>query len=132
MSFAKLGRLIAQSIRRNQRDFLLSSIGIVVGISTLLLFTALGAGIKSVVLEEVFVVRQLEVVPKAVDVGGGLFGGKKKSTGLNDETVDKLKDIEGVEAAYPKMKLTFPSSIRGGKELLGQDMVAELNHTPIG
>jgi len=126
VSFAKLGRLILQSIRRNRRDFVLSSIGIVVGISTLLLFTALGAGIKSVVLEEVFVVRQLEVVPKSVDVGGGLFGSGDESAGLTETTADRLRALEGVEAAYPKMKLTFPSSIRGGKELLGEDLVAEL------
>ncbi|MFB6375083.1 MAG: ABC transporter permease, partial [Bradymonadaceae bacterium] len=126
MSFAKLGRLITQSLRRNKRDFLLSSIGIVVGISTLLLFTALGAGIKSVVLEEVFVVRQIEVVPKAVDVGGGLFGSGDDESKLTDATVEKLRGLEGVKAAYPKMKLTFPSSLKGGKELLGRDLVAEL------
>ncbi len=125
MAFRKLLRLIAQSIRRNKRDLALSSIGIVVGISTLLLFTALGAGINSVVLEEIFVVRQLEVVPKSVDVGGGLFGGDDGG-GLTDETVDEIRRIPGVEEAFPKMKLTFPSSVRGGEELFGQDLVAEL------
>lgn len=127
MTLRKLGRLIAQSLRRNLRDLALSSIGIVVGIGTLLLFTALGAGIKSVVLEDVFVVRQLEVVPKRVDVGtmGQLLGGGEEA-GLGDQTVDKLRKIQGVEAAYPKMKLTFPSSVRGGKNLVGRDLVAEM------
>ena len=127
MSLHKLGKLILQSIRRNRRDMALSSVGIIVGISTLLLFTALGAGIKSVVLEEIFVVRQLEVVPKSYGVGGlgsGLFGDEKE--GLSRETVEKLGALPGVEAAYPKMKLTFPASVKGGKELLGQDLVAEL------
>jgi ABC-type antimicrobial peptide transport system permease subunit len=124
----KLGRLILQSLRRNTRDIGLSSIGIVVGISTLLFFTALGSGIKSVVLEEIFVVKQLEVVPKSYDVGlaESLLGGDDKQKGLTDETVAKLKDLPNVEAAYPKMKLSFPSSVRGGKELLGQDLMAEL------
>jgi ABC-type lipoprotein release transport system permease subunit len=125
VAFRKLLRLIAQSIRRNKRDLTLSGVGIVVGISTLLLFTALGAGIQSVVLEEIFVVRQLEVVPKSVDVGGGLFGGGE-SEGLDDATVDEIRQLDGVESAFPKMKLTFPSSIRGGKSLLGQDLVAEM------
>ncbi len=126
MKLAKLTRLVSQSIRRNRRDFLLSSVGIVVGISTLLFFTALGAGIKQVVLERIFVVRQLEVVKKTYDVAGlrteGLFGGKK----LDDAAVERLRKIDGVAQVYPKMKLTFPASIRGGKEILGQDMVAEL------
>lgn len=128
MNVRKLGRLIAQSLRRNVRDLALSSVGIVVGIGTLLMFTALGAGIKSVVLEEVFVVRQLEVVPTRVDVGavGQLLGGDDEGRRLNDETVETLRDIDGVESAFPKMKLTFPASVRGGKQLVGQTLVAEL------
>ena len=126
MRVNRLIRIVTQSIRRNRRDFLLSSIGIVVGISTLLFFTALGSGIKQVVLEEVFVVRQLEVVKKSYGVGGfdtsGLMGGNQ----LDDDTVERLGRIEGVEEVYPKMKLTFPASLRGGKELIGQDLVAEL------
>ena len=127
MRLNRLVRIVTQSIRRNQRDFLLSSIGIVVGISTLLFFTALGSGIKQVVLEEVFVVRQLEVVKKTYTVGGfdtdGLLGGGKK---LDDDTVSRLERVEGVQEVYPKMKLTFPASLRGGKQILGQDLVAEL------
>ncbi|QDG52750.1 FtsX-like permease family protein [Persicimonas caeni] len=126
MRINKLVQLVSQSIRRNRRDFLLSSIGIVVGISTLLFFTALGSGIKQVVLERIFVVRQLEVVKKTFDVAGmrteGLFGGKS----LDDKTVERFAGVDGVAEVYPKMKLTFPASLRGGKSILGRDMVAEL------
>jgi hypothetical protein len=52
----------------------------------------------------------------------GLFGGKT----LDDETVDRLRKIEGVDGVYPKMKLTFPASARGGESLIGQDIWAEL------
>jgi ABC-type lipoprotein release transport system permease subunit len=126
VNVSKLIRLVLQSIRRNRRDFALSSIGIVVGISTLFLFTALGSGIKSVVLEEIFTVRQLEVVPQSYDVGafksGGFMGGPK----LDDRTVERLRNVEGVAAAYPKMKLTFPSSARGGERFVGQNLILEL------
>lgn len=125
MTPTKLFRLVWQSISRNKRDFIFSSIGIVIGISTLLFFTALGAGIKKTVLERVFVVRQLEVEMKSYDVGlfktGGLF---KRS--LNDETVERLKKIPGVKAVYPKMKLTFPSGVYGGKALIGKNLRAEM------
>jgi ABC-type antimicrobial peptide transport system permease subunit len=126
MRLDKLARLVSQSIRRNRRDFLLSSLGIVVGISTLLFFTALGSGIKDVVLERIFVVRQLEVVPKTFDIAGvrteGIFGGPQ----LDDETVESLSRLDGVAEVYPKMKLTFPASLEGGKSILGRNMVAEL------
>lgn len=126
MNFQKLARLVAQSISRNRRNFLLSSLGIVIGISTLLFFTALGTGIKEVVLERIFMVRQLEVVPRTFDLGGlrteGLFGG----SALDDKSVEKLKRIEGVAEVYPKMRLTFPASLEGGKSILGKNMVTEL------
>ena len=69
MNASRWFRLVLQSIRRNKRDFVFSSIGIVIGISTLLFFTALGAGIKSTVLERVFVVRQLEVEKPSYEMG---------------------------------------------------------------
>ncbi|AWV89022.1 ABC transporter permease [Bradymonas sediminis] len=126
MNPQKLARLVLQSIARNRRSFLLSSLGIVVGISTLLFFTALGTGIKDVVLERIFVVRQLEVVPKTFDIGGirtgGLFGGSS----LNNKSVERLKRVDGVAEVYPKMRLTFPASLEGGKSILGKNMVTEL------
>ena len=120
---ARISQLVSQSIRRNKRDFVFSSIGIVVGIGTLLFFTALGAGIKQVVLERVFVIGQLEVEKPSVGVGS-LFG--NDGPVLNDRVVDRLKKIDGVDGVYPKMKLTFPTSARGGAALIGKDIWAEL------
>lgn len=127
MNFSRWLRLVLQSIRRNKRDFVFSSIGIVIGIGTLLFFTALGTGIKTTVLERVFVVSQLEVEKPSYEMGllksEGLFGGGKK---LNDETVERLRKIDGVDGVYPKMKLMFPASAKGGESILGQDLWAEL------
>lgn len=125
MTLAKLFRLVWQSINRNRRDFIFSSIGIVIGIGTLLFFTALGAGIKHTILERVFVIRQLEIEKKSYDVGlfktsGGLFDRK-----LNDETVKTLQALPGVKSVYPKMKLTFPSGVFGGDKLIGKNLRAE-------
>ena len=126
MNAVKLFTLVWQSIRRNKRDFLFSSIGIIIGISTLLFFTALGTGIKDTVLEEVFMVRQIEVIKKSYDVGAfqseGLFGAKQ----LDDDLVDRLSKLDGVVEVTPKMKLTFPTGAYGGKELIGKNIRAEL------
>ena len=119
--------LVGQSLRRNRRDFVFSSVGIVIGISTLLFFTALGAGIKHTVLEKVFVVRQLEVVKPSIEVGllqtESMFGSKR----LDDALVERLRKIEGVAGVYPKMKLMFPTSAHGGASILGgQNLTIEL------
>ncbi len=119
-------QLVKQSIRRNRRDFAFSSIGVVIGISTLLFFTALGTGIKETVLERVFVVRQLEVEKPSYEVGllhsDSLFGNKR----LDDKLVDRLSRIDNVAGVFPKMKLMFPTSARGGAAILGKDLSAEL------
>lgn len=126
MNARRWWELVRQSIRRNRRDFVFSSIGIVIGISTLLFFTALGTGIKETVLERVFVVRQLEVEKPSYEMGmlqsESMFGSKR----LDDKTVKRLSAIENVVGVYPKMKLMFPTSARGGASILGQDLWAEL------
>lgn len=109
--------LVLQSIKRNKRDFIFSSIGIIVGIGTLLFFTALGSGVKETVLEKIFVIGQLEVMKPSV----GLFSSK-----LDKDSVETLKKIPGVAGVFPKMKLTFPASAKGGKSMIGKDIWAEL------
>ncbi len=125
---SKIFALVGQNLRRNRRSLAFSSIGIVVGISTFIFFVALGQGIKTVVLEEIFVIKQLEVVPKTFKVGafeteGGLFGGGPK---LDEATINELRALPGVKGVYPKMRLTFPASAYGGKELLGKNFYTEL------
>jgi ABC-type antimicrobial peptide transport system permease subunit len=126
MTGARLLSLVWQSINRNRRDFVFSSVGIVIGIATLIFFTALGAGIKETVLEKVFVVRQLEIEQKSYEFGGrrtsSLFGRKK----LDDRVVEKLGKLDGVASVYPKMKFAFPAGFYGGKQILGQDVRGEL------
>ena len=125
MNFDRYVALVTQSLRRNRRHFLLSSIGVIIGIATLFFFTSLGEGVRTTVLEDVFVIDQLEVVDPAAGaglIGGGMLG---DGGGLSDRTVERVKEIEGVSGVYPKMKLTFPSRASGGESLLGSDMGIE-------
>lgn len=115
-------RLVRQSLRRHRTHFVLSSVGIVIGVATLIFFTALGVGVRQTVLEEIFVIGQIEVVDPAGGVGS-LFGAGR--SGLTDRDVADLEALEGVAAAYPKMKLTMPSSARGGGSLMGRDIAIE-------
>ncbi|MBH24130.1 MAG: hypothetical protein CMH57_06700 [Myxococcales bacterium] len=127
-SMSKLARLVGQNLKRNTKDFVFSSFGIVVGISTFIFFVALGQGIKTVVLEEIFVISQLEVVLPSYDVGvfrteGSLFGGGRK---LDDQTVEELRKLEGVSGVYPKMRFEFPARGWGGQEIIGKTFWTEM------
>ncbi|MEO1272672.1 MAG: ABC transporter permease, partial [Myxococcota bacterium] len=127
-SVSKLARLVGQNLKRNTKDFVFSSFGIVVGISTFIFFVALGQGIKTVVLEEIFVINQLEVVQPSYDVGvfrteGSLFGGGRK---LDDQMADELRRLDGVAGVYPKMRFEFPARAWGGQEIIGKTFWTEM------
>jgi len=127
MSPARLLRLVGQNLRRNKKNFIFSSFGILVGISTFMFFMGLGEGIRTVVMDKVFVYNQLEIIPKSYEVGafktdGGLFGGSR----LTDASVEEIRGVPGVRGVYPKMKLTFPARAWGGQELMGRNFYTEL------
>jgi hypothetical protein len=118
--------LVLQDIRRNRGHFALASIGIVVGISAFAFFLALGAGVRNVVLGDIFPLDKLEVVPKSLDID---MGPVRMSTGpdiLDDAAIAKLRGVEGVVEVYPKMRLTVPALGKGGKGLLGNDVYVEM------
>lgn len=123
MKLDGLWALVRQNIGRSKKNFVMSGIGIVVGISTFVFFVGLGEGIRDVVLGEIFLVDQVEVVPRSFDTGLG-FGGSGRV--LDDAAVAELAAVEGVRAVYPKMKFTFPASGVGGKALFGRDLRAEI------
>ena len=115
----RLLRLVRQNLRRNLRHNVLSSIGIVIGIAALSFFIALDAGVREVVLGEIFPVDRFEVVPPK----STLFGSGRR---IDDAVVARLRsppaDV-GVKpaAVYPRMKLAFPARGWGGKHLLKRE-----------
>jgi ABC-type antimicrobial peptide transport system permease subunit len=105
---------------------MLASIGIVVGIAAFTFFLALGAGVKSVVLGQIFPLDRLEVENKTMDLDlGPLRMGMGKDT-LDEEAVQQIRAIPNVEAVYPKMKLTVASTAAGGESLFGNKLRSEL------
>jgi putative ABC transport system permease protein len=129
MKLSALCGLVLDNINRNRKNLLMSSLGIIVGISALVFFIGLSEGVKEVVLGRIFLIDQVEVVPKKIDLGiiqvDSLFGVSSQDQ-LNDEKNKQFANIKGVEGAYPKMKFTFPTFAYGGKQFLGKDIKSEL------
>ncbi|MCC6746418.1 MAG: FtsX-like permease family protein [Deltaproteobacteria bacterium] len=119
MSARKLLRLVRQNLRRNRKHNILSSIGIVVGIAAFAFFLSLDAGVRKVVLGEIFPVDRLEVIPpKATLFGSGVR--------LDDALVSRLRNPPPEVGARPKavfakMKLAFPARGWGGRSFLKRD-----------
>lgn len=113
--------LVWQNLIRNSKSLLFSSIGLVVGVSTFVFFVSLGEGVKTVVLERIFMIRQVEVVPRSFDLAVTQTSVAK----LDDAALDRLDAIDGVVAVFPKQKFTFPSWVTGGEAVLGKKFRAE-------
>jgi hypothetical protein len=123
---AKLRQLVVSDLRRNFDHFMLSSIGIVIGIATFVFFIALGLGVRTVVLGKVFPIDRLEVVPRVLEVDVGPLRVGAGPDVLDDTAVAKVAEVEGVRAVFPKMRLTVPAVANGGEDLFGSEIVAEI------
>ncbi len=124
-SRALLG-LVRLNLRRSRRSFILSAIGVAIGIASLTFFLALSGGAERV-LEKIFPVGQIEIIPKKSSLGGPLdvlsLGGPRP---LDDAFVDALEKRGEVERVFRRMKLAFPARAWGGQALLGREVRAEL------
>jgi putative ABC transport system permease protein len=124
-------QLVLTSIRRAPRTFALSVFGISVGISVLTFFLSLSLGMQRRVLGRIFPQGRIEVVPAKSSLDQGFLGGALEALSggpqlLSDELVQKLKARPEVEAVYPRMRVSFPTSGWGGEKLLGRPVYTEL------
>jgi hypothetical protein len=95
-----------------------------VGVASLSFFLGLGAGVRRVVLSEIFPADRIEITPPRAGLLGGLLGGRPE---LDEATTKRISKRPEVRAAYPKMKLAFPARGWGGKAILGRDVALELS-----
>ncbi len=109
---------VTQNIRRNRRAFLLSSVGLVVGVSTLVFFVQLGLGIQQGVLNRIYPVNQIEFEPRTVSVLG-LRQDVLEAGRLDDALVNEFRALPGVLAVYPKQRSRFQARLEGGRALFG-------------
>jgi putative ABC transport system permease protein len=122
--FSALARLVRRDLARSRRALSASAFGIGAGTATLVFFLALGLGVRTVLLGEVFPIDRIELEPpKARDPGLlGLLLGGGEPPGIAPGDVDKLGEVPGVKRVLPKLSFAFPASARGGRELLGHDV----------
>jgi ABC-type lipoprotein release transport system permease subunit len=121
---ASLWLLIRRDLGRARGALVTSGFGIAAGTAALVFFLALGLGVRQVLLGDVFPIDKVELQPqKASDPGLlGLLTGDSKPPGIETAKIERFRADPAVEGVYPKLRFSFPSSARGGKELLGRDV----------
>jgi putative ABC transport system permease protein len=118
MKISKLIRLARGNLVRELGALAVSAGGVALGTGCLVFFLALGAGLQGVV-DQVFPVstREVEVVVPQLAIGN--FLGEQK---IDDATVQKLRALRGVAAAYPKMQLRVPAVTRFSGPFFGREL----------
>ena len=101
-----LWRIVRQNLRRNLKLFLLSGLGIVIGISAFVFFLGLSGGVRKVVLGDIFPINRIEVIAPKTTLTG-------IPAPVDDALVAKIRARPEVAGAFPRMRLTFPAEGRG-------------------
>jgi hypothetical protein len=118
MPIGNLAKMVVGNTLRSRRHFILSAFGIVIGISTFVLFLASTEQVATV-LEKIFPLDQVQVVaPRASLLG------KDISKKLDDAIVKRILGRKEVASALPRMNLSFPAFGRGDFE--GNDLKFEV------
>ncbi len=117
---------VASDLRRHWRHFSVASIGIVIGIAALTFFLALGIQIRDLLLTQVFPENLIEVAPKSADLDLFAIRLNLGRDALDPSVLDDLAALDGVAAAYPKMRLTVPALASGGNALFGAGLQTEI------
>ncbi|MBL8784754.1 MAG: FtsX-like permease family protein [Deltaproteobacteria bacterium] len=118
MTLRRVLHAVFANIRRNRRSFVLSSIGLVIGVATLTFFVHLGLGVQVGVLNRIYPVNQIEVEPKTVGIVG-LREDVVDTARLGGEIVKDLSALPDVTAVYPKLRSKFQARLWGGEALFG-------------
>lgn len=118
MTLRRVLAAVLANIARNRRAFVLSSVGLVIGVATLTFFVHLGLGIQDGVLNRIYPVNQIEVEPKSV----GLVGLREdvvSASRRGKQLVADFKALADVVEVFPKLRSKFQARLWGGQALFG-------------
>jgi hypothetical protein len=119
-------RAVTADLFRHWRHFAAASVGIILGVAALTFFLALGLKVRELLLVQVFPADHLEVVPRSADIDLFALRLDFGKDALDVAALTDLASIEGVDAVYPKMRLTVPALASGGDSIFGSGLQTEI------
>ena len=119
-------RAVTADLIRHWRHFAAASVGIILGVAALTFFLALGLKVRELLLVQVFPADHLEVAPRSADIDLFALRLDLGRDALDAAVLADLASIEGVDAVYPKMRLTVPALASGGDSIFGTGLQTEI------
>jgi hypothetical protein len=119
-------RAVTADLIRHWRHFAAASVGIILGVAALTFFLALGLKVRELLLVQVFPEDSIEVVPRSADIDLFALRLDLGRDALDAAVLADLAAIEGVDAVYPKMRLTVPALASGGEAIFGAGLQTEI------
>jgi hypothetical protein len=119
-------RAVTADLHRHWRHFSAASVGIILGVAALSFFLALGLKVRDLLLVHVFPADHLEVAPRSADIDLFALRLDLGRDALDKQALSEIALIDGVDAVYPKMRLTVPALASGGDSLFGSGLQTEI------
>ena len=119
-------RAVTADLCRHWRHFAAASAGIILGVAALTFFLALGLKVRELLLVQVFPANHIEVAPRSADIDLFALRLDLGRDALDAAVIADLASIDGVDAVYPKMRLTVPALASGGESLFGSGLQTEI------
>ncbi len=126
MTPAAIWRVVRMDLRRHGRELGASSVSIGLAVAGLVFFLALALGVRAVLLGDVFPVDRLDVAPagRSLDILALRF--QLGADTMDRAQLDRLAQLPGVAAVYPRLQLEAPALASGGESLLGTTLQTEV------
>ena len=129
MDFSEIFSSAIEALKVNKVRSFLTSLGIIIGVSAVILLISLGSGLEKAITAqfERLGTGTLYVVPGKFGEGGGLAGGSGMSTNKlkfsdADEVKEQIKDVSVVTSGIESItSVEYKSEIRRGVIFLGVD-----------
>jgi putative ABC transport system permease protein len=108
--------LVISNIRQRPLRSAISVLGVALGVTLVMLFTGLSRGMSDDLQR-----RSANVRAEIIFTRPGLGGATMTTASLSTKYVDRLKQIDGVEAAVPVIRHFYPSGVWGVDQVEGVD-----------
>ncbi|MEE2960591.1 MAG: ABC transporter permease [Myxococcota bacterium] len=136
MKLATTFKLAVSDLRMKPQALLSSVVGIALAVAFLGSVLSLSLGIRETIGKKwvgEYPLDRVEVVKPSLKLGlfefdgSSLFGERK----LDRALLGRLRDIDVVDGVYPVLSINLPLGARGGRELLGKSLYADVMVTGV-